>query len=429
LLLAGALLRVAAIHLRQEGVLERAPDEDEFFTLARSVAHGDGFALHGQTTAYRDMLLPVVTAGTLKLFGDTALPMLYLQIVLSAASAYFLYLLGRKRFGEKAALWMAAAWMFYPAAILYCGLLITETLFVFLWLLALVLHDKLEESEYDLKWAALTGLALGFVMLSRQVGTTFLAAVLIYVGLIRYETPRPRRWKAAAVILAGAALVTLPWMIRNAVAVGDFALNSNGAMNFFIGNNAKANGAYKLEPDQEALLPPPTVSEGDGARGTSAVAWRYIKEHPQETVKLWPRKFAFLWSTDAAQWIHYLPPEGPPHVSERLRSLPLWMLLIMAVPYMLLVCFGVSGYYLVRHFPTRGLFILSIFLGVVASLISYGLPRYHFPLMPAVIIGAGALVAPKVWISAPVWRRLFLLFTLGMFAGMWLFEAMTIAGV
>ena len=90
---------------------------------------------------------------------------------------------------------------------------------------------------------------------------------------------------------------------------------------------------------------------------------------------------------------------------------------------------GVSGFYLVRHFPTRGLFILQVFLAIMAIFISHGASRYHFPLMPAMVVGAGALSTPNVWNSGPIWRRLFLLFTLGMFLGIWLFEAMTIAGV
>jgi hypothetical protein len=102
---------------------------------------------------------------------------------------------------------------------------------------------------------------------------------------------------------------------------------------------------------------------------------------------------------------------------------------MVALPYMLFVCLGVSGFYLVRHFTTRGLFVLQIALGILAILISHGAPRYHFPLMPAMLVGAGALSAPQPWLSSPLWRRLFLLFTLGMFAGMWLFEAMTVAGV
>ena len=429
LLLAGALLRIAAIHLRQEGVLYRAPDEDEFFMIAQSIAHGDGFALHGVPTAYRDMLLPVVTAGTIKLFGGSAMPMLYMQLALSLASAYFLYLLGRRRFSDKAALWMAAIWLFYPAAILLNAMLLTETLFVFLWLLAMVLYDRLEDSDYALKWAARLGVTLGFVLLSRQVGAVLLVAILIYIVLMHYETVSQRHYKAAAVILGMCTLVVLPWMIRNARTVNAFSLNTNGGMNMFIGYNAEATGGYKFDPDQERLLPPPAPTEGETDRAIARTAWRYLREHPSAELKLWPRKFAFLWSTDATLWIHYLPPEGPPHIADRLRKVPILWLLWTSVPYMLLVCFGVSGYYLVRHFATRGLFILQVALAIVAIFISHGASRYHLPLMPAMVVGAGALSAPNVWNCAPLWRRLFLLFTLGMFGGLWLAEAMTIAGV
>jgi len=341
-----------------------------------------------------------------------------------------LYRIALRRFNKKTALWIGAAWIFYPLAVLFCALLFTETVFVFFWLLALFYYDRLEEKDFDLKAAIPVGLALGFALLTRQVGTTLLATVLIYVALIRYETPWKRRWKAAAVILLACAVITVPWMIRNARAVGAFTLNTNGGINFFIGNNAEANGTYKLDPDQEALLPPATVSEGDGSRGASALAWQYIRQHPRETLHLWPRKFAFLWATDNTQWIHYNPPEGPPSVSKRLRDLPIALLLLMSLPYMLMVCLGVAGYYLVRHFPTRGLFILQVFLGTMAAFISFGTPRFHVPMMPAMLLGAGSLTTvPAVWTSAPLWRRFALLLTLGMFLGIWLFEAMVIAGV
>ena len=47
--------------------------------------------------------------------------------------------------------------------------------------------------------------------------------------------------------------------------------------------------------------------------------------------------------------------------------------------------------------------------------------------MPALLIGAAALCRPRVWQSAPLWRRLFLLWTLGMLVGIWLNEAFVLA--
>jgi 4-amino-4-deoxy-L-arabinose transferase-like glycosyltransferase len=288
----------------------------------------------------------------------------------------------------------------------------------------------MEERDYDLKSAALVGLALGLVMLTRQIGAAMLATVLIYVVLIRFESPWRRRVKAAAVILAVSVAVILPWMVRNAFAVDAFTLNTNGGINMFIGFNREANGGYKLQPNQEEWLPQHPASEGDADRATAGLAKQFIREHPRDALRLLPRKFAFLWTTDATLWVHYYPPEGPPHVPERLRAVPVPLLLWVALPYMLLLGLGISGYYLVRAFPSRGLFILQVFLGIAATLISHGASRYHFPLMPAMLMGAGALSLPSSpWSGAPPWRRLFLLFTLGMFAGMWLFEGLTIAGL
>lgn len=427
LLIVGLLLRLAAIHWREPGVLERAPDEDEFYLIAKSVAHGDGFALRGVTTAYRDMLLPVTTAFGVKLFGETPLPMLYLNSLLSCATAWLLFRIGKRRFGEKVGMAIGGVWLFYPVAIMFCAMLFTETLFVFWWVLALELYDQLESRDYHWKIAAALGFVLGLAMLTRAVGQVFFAAVLIYIALIRYEAPRMIRWKAAFIVLAVGCLTIAPWMARNGFAVGAFTLNTNGGINMFIGNNPDANGAYKLNPEMESRIP--QSGEVAGMRAAGNLAWTYIFSHPKHTVELWGRKFAFLWATDATQWIHYNPPEGPPSIAERLRAMPVWKLLIVAVPYMILVGLGISGYYLVRHFDGRGLFILSTTLGTLAIFLAFGLPRFHFPFMPGVIVGAGALVRPAVWDSVPIWRRLFLLFTLGMFLGLWLYEAMAIAGV
>jgi 4-amino-4-deoxy-L-arabinose transferase-like glycosyltransferase len=427
LLAVGLLLRLAAIHGRGATALLHAPDEDELFHIAQNVAAGNGFTFHGAATAYRDLMLPAITAAGMALFGNTALPMLYLQALLSCATAWLLFRIARRRFNQNIALALSAVWLVYPAAILISAMLLTETLFVFWWVLAVDLHDRLEARQYDLKSAALLGFVLGLVMLTRAVGQVFLAAVLIYVALIRFETPRLLRWKAAFVILAVACLTVAPWMIRNSLAVGSFTLNTNSGMNMFIGNNPEANGSYIMTADMESRLPP--TGEVARARVAEHLAWTYLRENSRHSIDMLGRKLAFLWSTDAALWIHYDSPRDHVSVSEQLRSMPVWRLLLVAVPYILLVGCGISGYYLVRHFDDRGLFLLATALYMGAILLAYGTARYHFPLMPGLLIGAGALVRPQVWISTPPWRRLFLLFTLGMLAGFWLLEGLTIAGL
>jgi 4-amino-4-deoxy-L-arabinose transferase-like glycosyltransferase len=430
LLVIGVALRLMALWLRPEGALYAAPDEDEYLQIAQSVARGEGFALHGEITAYRDMLLPVVCAGLMALFGDSPLPMLLLNVLLSVATALLLFDLGRRRFDQPVALAMAALWLLYPTAIIFSAMLFTETLFVFLWVLALRLYDRLDERGYRPLDAVALGAVSGLLMLTRAVGVVVAASLIVYIVLIRFERPPRVRLRAALILGAACLLVVLPWMVRNHYAVGRFALNTNGGINMYIGNNPRANGSYLFDEDHERLLPPAEAGEAARDRAAAGLALAFVREHPRDALRLWERKFGFFWATDMTQWIHYFwDPSGPPSVSKRLRAMPVARLALLAVPYMLIVLLGISGFYLVRHFPARGLLLLQIFLLLLACFVTFGTPRYHYPLMPALIIGAGALWRPLVWVSAPPWRRLFLLFTLGMFGGIWLFEVMTIAGV
>ena len=200
-------------------------------------------------------------------------------------------------------------------------MLFTETLFVFWWLLALVLYDRLEERNFDLKSAVLLGLALGLCMLTRQIGAILVAAILIYIAFIRYETAWRIRWKAATGIVAACLLVITPWMTRNALAVGAFTLNTNGGINMFIGFNPKAHGGYKFDPDQEAMLPQGST-EGKVPNLSRLPAWNILMTVRPMQSNLLPRKFAFLWSTRRNHPDRSFCAEGPPHVQERLRSIP-----------------------------------------------------------------------------------------------------------
>lgn len=397
----GIALRVAAIHERPAGVLQVAPDEDEYYLIAQSVARGEGFALRGETTAYRDMLMPCTAGVLMMLFGESPLPMLYLNVILSVATALLIFELGRRRFKEEISVLLGGLWLLYPAAILFCALFFTETLFVFLWVLALVVHDRLEERNYRWSVALLLGAVTGLAILTRAVGIVLLLSFVIYIGLIRWEAPRRDRWLAIAVMLGGCAIIVQPWMTRNAIAVSGFMLNTNSGINLFIGNNARATGSYLFDEKHDRMLPP--MEMGEVARDVAAreLAWQFLSERTRQAVKLWGRKFAYLWSTDMSQWAHYYGPNLSGSLGEKLRSLPVGYLLVVGVPYALLVLFGVSGYYLVRYFPTRGIFLLQIFLVTMIVFLSFGAPRFHFPLMPLLLIGIGVLFRRIVWRLAP----------------------------
>jgi 4-amino-4-deoxy-L-arabinose transferase-like glycosyltransferase len=427
LIMAGALLRLIAIDLRPADAAAYAPDEPEYIELAQNLWLGNGYSVHGQPTAYRDMLYPAAASVVLRLTGGSLPAVLYLQVLLSCLTGWLIYLLGKRRFTEKIALLLCAAWMLYPMAVVLSVLYLTETLFVFLWVLAIVLYDWLEENPGVVK-AVLLGLCLGLLCLTRAVGLLMVAALAIYMVLIRYETQFRDRVRTTLIVVGVCLLTVLPWMIRNYTVMDSFSLNTNGGINLLIGNNRYATGAYRFDEPVQEMLPDATLGEAARDRVGAELAGEYFWSDVKRSLNLWSRKFAFLWSTDIAQLAHYYPDRSGVSLAAYLRCFPLPLLLIMAIPYMLVLQAGTAGFYLVKNFPARGLFILQIGMLTIAAFLSYGMPRYHFPAIPALMIGAAAYVERWPWRAAPPWRRIYLLLVLSMFVGIWSYEAFTILG-
>ncbi|MCB9357421.1 MAG: glycosyltransferase family 39 protein [Calditrichaeota bacterium] len=426
LVVIGAGFRLFVLDLRPDGALLRAPDEPEYLEIAQNIWLGKGFSLNGALTGYRDMLVPGMIAGVMAATGDFKW-FFYVQILFSLATGVLLYLIARKRFAENISILVAAIWMLYPAAAVYSSLLLTETMFTFFWVLAIWLYDRLDERDYSIRDAILLGICLGLLCLTRAAGVILLATVFVYMFLIRYETPFVVRARAVSFVMIAAIAIMLPWMIRNQLVVDRFALNTNGGINLLIGNNPYANGAYNFDERVERILPAEARTEAQRDIAASSAAWEYASGHVRETLHDWPTKFAYLWSTDMAMLAHFAPVPGA-SLAETLHAQPLGALLLMGIPYAVLVLLGLSGFYLVQKFPARGFFILQLWLTAIAAFLSYGLPRYHFPVMPAVILGVAAYVEHQPWNSAPQWRRLFLLLAIGVFMGVWSYETVRIIG-
>jgi 4-amino-4-deoxy-L-arabinose transferase-like glycosyltransferase len=128
--------------------------------------------------------------------------------------------------------WSVAAGMIYalhPAAVLYASSILSESLFTFLFTLAVaglifgIRRDRVS-------WAAAAGVVMGLAALCRPVATPFFIVVAAVIWLSRKSVRRPFRMAAAfsvAMILAMA-----PWFVRSSVAAGHFVLVSAGPVNF-----------------------------------------------------------------------------------------------------------------------------------------------------------------------------------------------------
>jgi 4-amino-4-deoxy-L-arabinose transferase-like glycosyltransferase len=345
-----------------------------------------------------------------------------LGVLADLATAILLFSLSQIRFGRRVAPMISGFYLLVPASLYESSADLIGTLLCCGVALLLFLYDRLERSEWSGPLSAITGFTLGLLVLLRENMLLLVAALLIYIVLIRYETSRRTRIASASVILATVLLIILPVLVHKAVTTGYFALNSYSGWSVYIGNNPYADGSESLSAlaADSIMTARRTPNEQDALALHDALD--YITLHRHEAAELWPRKFAELWKAGLA-------PEGGTDSSAiGAAYLGFGLRLLCSVPYMLLILAATAGFFLYPHWPARGLLILILFLFGCLALFTYGDPADHHALLPCLLLSAGALLRYHAWKTVPEWRRTFFLVSAGLFVGIWLHEWLDVLG-
>src|SRR6202166_578926 len=235
----------------------------EMGRLGRSLALGQGFANpFNETTgatAWEPPLYPFLIAAVFRLFGiythASALVLLTINSVFSALTCIPIFLIARKCFSEKVAVWSAWAWALLPTVMYWSTRWVWETSLAAL-LLAVIFWLTLELEELNglTPWIGF-GLLWGVAALTNTSLISFLPASGLWIWY--------RRWKAGKPSLAGIALASVffaatiaPWLVRNYEAFGKFVfIRSNFGAELRLGNGPGADGTWMsyLHPTQNAL--------------------------------------------------------------------------------------------------------------------------------------------------------------------------------
>ena len=208
-----------------------------FFTLARQLAAGHGYAFPGAPpTAFRVPFYPLFLAA---LTGGEAryAPVLVAQALVSTGTVVLAGLLARHWFGARAGLLAAAICTVYPYYVLHDVTLQETGLFTFVAALATWLA-LIARQRGSVLWAALTGLALGMAILTRATLAPFALLAIGWLAL-PYAHWRPtRRGVAMSLTCLGATLLTLsPWLVRAHDITGRWTLGTEFGAAVFAGNH------------------------------------------------------------------------------------------------------------------------------------------------------------------------------------------------
>jgi 4-amino-4-deoxy-L-arabinose transferase-like glycosyltransferase len=274
--------------------------------LAERLVDGHGYSYANGPTAYYPPLLPFLLAPPLWLadrlpgIGDPAtVATMALNLLLSAAAITLAWRLAGRLGGPRAGLVAAGLLAVWPNLVVHTALPLTETptLVVVLGLAVLLVEGMDEDRGPTIGRLLALGVVVGLGLLLRPV----LLPVVAVSALVWWRAGASRSLvaKRTATVLVGAALVCLPWVVRNAVRVDTVALTLNTGDNLCIGHQPGADGtflptAHCFPATFDDLPRPDSEIERDAANRRKA--WEHLRSHvldePEQVVRR-------LWATVA----------------------------------------------------------------------------------------------------------------------------------
>jgi tetratricopeptide (TPR) repeat protein len=330
----------------------------------------------------------------------------------------------------------------YAPAIFFDGLLQKSVLDVFFVCLALWLLSRAEKTAKDAKnnisqrslrsprlnnWF-LVGVTMGGLALTRENALVFILVILAWIitkGLGAKDWGLAGR--SAAMFLIGLAIVLLPVAVRNSyVGGGFFVTTSQFGPNFYIGNNAAADGTYQSlrfgrgSPEYERQDATEIAERALGTRltpGQISSYWTdkaldFVVSKPGAWLALMGRKVVLLWNVT-----EMVDTESQEAHAE--WSLPLRLGGFVG-HFGILVPLALLGVFVTWPLRSRFWILYAMTMAYAASVVVfYVFARYRYPLVPLLMLfAAGGVVAIPALIES---RRLP--------GGVWALAAVTAAAV
>jgi 4-amino-4-deoxy-L-arabinose transferase-like glycosyltransferase len=257
---------------------------------------------------------PFYLAGIYELFGYGQLAGKLGNVLLGTAITLLAYLLARRLIGQRAALLAALLVAVWPNLLYHTGILSSDLLATFGFLLSLWLATRRG-------WPSvlLLGLVLGWTVLTRPVSLILLPGI----GAMWW----PRKHMLAPVVAIVLVLISA-WTVRNYVRFGEvIPVATNGGYNFWQVNQPYADGtdtywAFVPMDDPEYQV----MRYGDEFT-KNREGYRYgltfLRAHPERFFTLIPDKIFWLWHSDTSGFYEgalYPPMLGPSVVADWINS-------------------------------------------------------------------------------------------------------------
>jgi 4-amino-4-deoxy-L-arabinose transferase-like glycosyltransferase len=367
----------------------QAPDNEKDFDfgfemgrIGRSLAEGKGFGnpFNEATgpTAWEPPLYPFLIASVFRVFGvysgASAIFLLSINSVFSALTCIPIFLIAKRCFDEKVAMWSSWTWALLPSVIFWCTRWVWETSLAAL-LLAIIFELTLamEEKEGLKPWLQF-GLLWGVAGLTNTALLSFVPVSGLWAWYHRAKLGKRSLSGVSVASLVFAACIT-PWLVRNYRTFGQVVfIRSNFGAELRLGNGPGATGIWMdyLHPTKNVFEMRRFQELGELAYAAERKreAMAYIREDYARFAGLSLRRFIYYWA-------------GMPKASENRVQSFFRISLFMASS---VLAFWGLGRALRKHKPGAWLFF---WLALSYPLVYYFVfphPRYRHPIEPELAI-------------------------------------------
>ena len=388
-----ALIICAGFALRAAAIVgfKHVPESDElvYMSMALNLISGNGIVDGMGNHAMYNVGYPLfILSPVFFFFGEELLVARLFNMLLGGVAIVLSYLVAKEAgAGRLGRLMAAAIWAVYLPASVYGVYLLKENLMIPLMLG--VVWCALRLVRLPSKRVAVgCGALFGLLALTGNAALSLIAVAAL--ALVLSPAVISQRVTLAMLILAVAAVVSAPWMIRNMHVIGAPVLNTNGGFNLYLGNNPAATGMFV------SISETPRGSTWKDLRKTGevqasetlkqeAIAW--AKANPSDFLILSLKKAVYFWTPPFHEG------KGETSTTEKIVRV-LW-----AIQFVFLVAAALSTL-LIRKLRTKQLAILWLAVGCYTAVhvLFYVTFRYREPIMP--VLGVMAALAIESLLSS-----------------------------
>jgi 4-amino-4-deoxy-L-arabinose transferase-like glycosyltransferase len=377
-------------------------DPTLYEVFAARIADGHGYTgANGQATAYYPVGYPAALGGLVWLVRLTPIPddipttAALFNLVLGVGTVALTFEVGRRLFDNRIGLVAAAIVAFWPNLIFHTAVILTETLFIFLVMVAILLLVALPSSAQAIGWRRLIafGVVLALSALVRPISLMFLPVLFVVFVVARFGWSLATRYVGLAALAV--VVVLVPWTLRNVRETGSLVvISTNLGDNLCMSRHSGATGAF--QSDSACTIRASGLKTADYEvevnRTNIRRATRFVRDHPVHEARL---VFLRGYHTIKNDYDGLLASESygtnrfVPSAFKRALEIVADGYFFAALVLGVLAVPAFVG----RDRPWRLFLLLAAIALAVQPLIFFGDPRFHLPVLPFVAVLAAVIVS------------------------------------